>query len=139
MRYAPSGRNAVPDYLDTSAFVKLVRSEPESGALRAEIESGIALVSSALLIVEGRRAAARYGSLALGRARNALATITLLPLDDLTLENAADLQPAELRSLDAVHLAAAATIGDELERFYCYDMRLSEAAATAGFDVRHPA
>jgi predicted nucleic acid-binding protein len=129
----------VPDYLDTSGFIKLMRSEPESAALRAEIAGGDALVCSALLLVEGRRAAARYGPLARARARSALATITLLPLDDPTLEGAADLEPAELRSLDALHLAAAMSLGAELGRFYCYDHRLSAAAVTLGLEVSHPA
>jgi predicted nucleic acid-binding protein len=129
----------VPDYLDTSGFLKLVRSEPESSALRAEIASGDALVSSALLLVEGRRAAGRYGPLAFARARTALTTVTLLPLDDATLEQAADLEPAELRSLDALHLASAIGLGAELGRFYCYDHRLAAAAATLGVDVRQPA
>lgn len=82
----------MPDYLDTSAFIKLIRSEPESRALRAEIATSDALVSSALLLVEGRRAAVRYGALALDRARAALGTVTLLPLDDETLEIAADVR-----------------------------------------------
>lgn len=128
----------MPDYLDTSAFLKLVRSEPESRALRHEMVSGVGLVSSALLIVEGRRAAARYGPLALNRARSALTTITLLPLDDSTLESAAELKPHELRSLDALHLAAAVGLGDDLGRFYCYDARLSGAAIELGLEVRDP-
>lgn len=129
----------MPDYLDTSGFIKLVRSEPESLALRAEIAGGDALVSSALLVVEGRRAAARYGPLALARARSALTAITLLRIDDKTLEEAAALEPAELRSLDALHLAAALTLGAELGRFYCYDQQLSAAAEALGLDVRRPA
>ncbi len=128
----------MPDYLDTSAFIKLVRSEPESGALGAEIARGEPLVSSALLLVEGRRAAARYGPLALSRARAALPTITLLAIDDQTLEVAADLAPAQLRTLDALHLAAAVGLGDDLGRFYCYDAGLGGAAAAAGMDVRDP-
>ena len=126
------------DYLDTSAFIKLVRSEPESSALRAQIASGGALVSSALLLVEGRRAARRYGRLALGRTRTALTTITLLPIDDATLESAADIDPAELRSLDALHLAAATSLREDLARFYCYDARLSGAAAARGLEVHAP-
>ena len=129
----------MPDYLETSAFVKLVRSEPEGAALRGEIGDGRAIVSSALLLVEGRRAAARYGPLALARARSAVATITLLPLDDATLEVAAELEPPELRSLDALHLAAALSLGAELGRFYCYDRRLAAAAVTLGLEVSRPA
>jgi predicted nucleic acid-binding protein len=128
----------MPDYFDTSAFIKLVRSEPESRALRAEIAGGDALVSSALLVVEGRRAAARYGAVALVRANAALSTVTLLPLDDATLESAADLEPPELRSLDALHLASALSLGDDLGRFYCYDVRLATAGRTLGLDVRQP-
>ncbi len=127
------------DYLDTSAFIKLVRSEPESTALRADMRSGGQIVSSALLVVEGRRAAARYGPVASARARGALGAVTLLPLDDQTLERAAELTPPELRSLDALHLAAALTLGADLGRFYCYDDRLASAARTLGVDVRAPA
>jgi predicted nucleic acid-binding protein len=128
----------VPDYLDTSAFIKLVRSEPESHALRAEIATGDALVSSALLVVEGRRAASRYGALALVRARAALGAVTLLAIDDAVLEAAADLEPPELRSHDALHLAAALSLGDDLGRLYCYDDRLAAAAGARGVDVRRP-
>lgn len=128
----------VPDYLDTSAFIKLVRSEPESPALRAELGTGDALVSSVLLLVEGRRAAARYGPIALARARAALTTITLLPLDEPTLESAAGLEPTELRSLDALHLATASSLGQALTRFYCYDVRLAGAARARGLHVHGP-
>jgi predicted nucleic acid-binding protein len=125
-------------YLDTSAFVKLVRSEPGSHALRAAIASDDAVVSSMLLVVEGRRAAARYGPPAPTRARAALAAITLLAIDDDTVETAAALEPLALRSLDAVHLAAALSLGDELGGLYCYDRRLCAAAAAHGLDVRCP-
>jgi predicted nucleic acid-binding protein len=128
----------VPDYLDTSAFIKLVRAEPESRALRRDLGDGAELVSSALLRVEGRRAAARYGALAGRRARAALVAVTLIPLDDAVLDAAAELEPPELRSLDALHLAAALSIGDDLERFYCYDRRLVQVARSHGLDVRHP-
>lgn len=128
----------MPDYLDTSAFIKLVRSEPESPALHADLDARPSRVSSALLLVEGRRSAARYGAVALARARSSLTAISLVPLDDAVLDAAADLEPRELRSLDALHLATAITLGDDLERFYCYDPRLSAAAAALGIDVRAP-
>lgn len=128
----------MPDYLDTSGLIKLVRSEPESAQLREELAPAQELVSSALILVEGRRAAARYGKLALVRARSALATITLLPLDDVVLERAADLHPPELRSLDALHLATALELGADLGRFYCYDQRLADAAASLDIDVCSP-
>jgi len=127
----------LPDYLDTSAFIKLVRSEPESPALRREL-AGRELLSSALLIVEGRRAARRYGELAARRARAALTAITLLALDDPVLEAAAELDPAELRSLDALHLATVVSLGEDVDRLYCYDSRLTDAAQALGIAVSQP-
>jgi uncharacterized protein len=127
----------VPDYLDTSAFIKLVRSEPESAALRREL-IGRELLSSALLVVEGRRAARRYGELAVRRARAGLTAVTLLPLDYRILEAAADLDPAELRLLDALHLATVLSLGEDIERLYCYDTRLTDAAQALGIEVFQP-
>lgn len=127
----------MPDYLDTSAFIKLVLSEPESAALRRELGDGD-LLSSALLSVEGPRAARRYGSLAERRALVALTAVTLIPLDEPVLAAAAALEPAELRSLDALHLASALSLGADLARFYCYDARLAGAAAALGIEVRGP-
>jgi predicted nucleic acid-binding protein len=126
-------------YLDTSAFVKLVRSEPESHALRAELLAVEAeLVSSVLLSVEGRRAARRYGKLASIRAHTALTTITLLALDHPIIELAGDIEAVDLRSLDALHLATILSLGDDVERMYCYDSRLSGAARSLGIEVSRP-
>ncbi len=130
----------MPTYLDTSAFVKLVRSEPESHALREELhEVETELISSVLLSVEGRRAARRYGKLASVRANAALTTITLLALDQPIIEIAAELEPSELRSLDALHLATILSLGEDIERVYCYDSRLTSAARTFGVEVAQPA
>jgi predicted nucleic acid-binding protein len=129
----------LPAYLDTSAFVKLVRSEPESHALRDALRGAeMEVISSVLLSVEGRRAARRYGTLASVRANAALTTITLLTLDQPIIEIAADLEPAELRSLDALHLATILSLGDDVERVYCYDSRLTCAARTLGIEVAEP-
>ncbi len=127
----------MPDYLDTSAFIKLVRSEAESSALPRDL-AGRDLLSSALLVVEGRRAARRYGELAGTRARAALTAITLLPLDEPILDAASELNPLELRSLDALHLATVLSLGDDLERLYCYDERLAGAVQALGIEVTQP-
>lgn len=127
----------MPDYLDTSAFVKLVRSEPESRALRAEL-AGKELLSSVLLSVEARRAARRYGRLAISRTRAALAAVTLLPIDQPVVEAAGEIDPVELRSLDALHLATIVSLGDDVARVYCYDVRLSHAARARGIEVLEP-
>jgi uncharacterized protein len=48
------------------------------------------------------------------------------------------LTTAGLRSLDAIHLATALSLGDDVGAVFAYDTRLSEAAADAGLDVRAP-
>lgn len=130
----------MPTYLDTSAFIKLVRSEPASHALRDRLRlAETELVSSVLLSVEGRRAARRYGKLASSRASAALTTVTLLALDQPIIEVAGGLEPAELRSLDALHLATVLSLGDDIECLYCYDSRLTSAARALGIEVVEPA
>jgi predicted nucleic acid-binding protein len=45
----------------------------------------------------------------------------------------------EMRSLDAIHLAAAALIAPELTAMVTYDKRMAEGAALFGFPVVSPA
>jgi uncharacterized protein len=126
-------------YLDTSAAVKLVVGEPESRALskwaQAHAES---VVSSDLLRTELLRATRRGAPDQMTRARGVLDSITLLALPTATFERAAELEPAVLRSLDAVHLAAALSLGDELDGMVTYDERQAEAAALHGVSVIAP-
>jgi predicted nucleic acid-binding protein len=82
--------------------------------------------------------ARRYGELAARRARVALTAITLVPLDEAILQAAADLEPAGLRSLDALHLATAVSLGEDLGRLFCYDVRLKDAAQALGIEVSQP-
>ncbi len=125
-------------YVDTSAFVKLLRVEAETEALRDDLGE-TRLVSSALLGVEARRAAGRLGHDALVAALGLLERVTLLPLDAEVLERAATLEPPALRSLDALHLATALSVGAAHLTLYTYDGRLAESASSHGFAVRSPA
>ena len=72
------------------------------------------------------------------RARAGLTAVTLLPVDAAILTAAAELDPAERRSLDALHLATALSLGEDLARFYCYDARLAAAAQALGIEVSQP-
>jgi len=125
-------------YIDSSAIVKLVVRENESDALRAHIPDGRVLVSSAIAATEVLRATARHGEQAVETARAVLARIDLLALDEDILEAAGTLQPANLRSLDAIHLASAIALRGSVDEFLCYDDRLSAAAADAAFAVTMP-
>lgn len=125
-------------YLDTSAFVKLPLEESEHAALREELARWDGYVSSALLRVEAVRACARYGPEYAEQARAGLATIALLPVDDAILDAAASLAPATLRSLDAVHIATARSIGGDVGTMLVYDERMYDAARDAGLPVARP-
>ena len=67
-----------------------------------------------------------------------LAACTLLQFDELALRLAETVGPPELRSLDAIHLAAALSIGDYPDAFVTYDRRLASAARAIGLNVVAP-
>ncbi len=124
-------------YLDTSAFLKLVALEDESPRLRAWFSSHEGIWSSQLLHTEAMRSAARLGIDA-EVVEDALEAVSLVLPSVTTYATAARLQPWTLRSLDALHLATAMEIGDDLEGIVVYDERLSEAARAASLVVVAP-
>ena len=126
-------------YVDSSALVKLVVREAESAALRRYLARRRPLVSSALARTEVARALLPLGSEALRRGRDVLARVDLLRVNDRILDAAGSMLPADLRSLDAIHLASAAQLGSDLRSFVTYDERLAKAAADRGFRVARPA
>jgi uncharacterized protein len=131
--------NAEVAYLDTSAAVKLLMTERESPALRKWLRRRPERASAALLRVELVRVVRRAGFPRLiPEARRLLAGIHLIRLDDALLERAADLDPTELRSLDSIHLAAAASLGDDLAAVVSYDDRLLAAATSLGLPTATP-
>jgi len=126
-------------YLDTSAFVKLVVVESESAALGARLRRWPVRASATLLRTEAARALRRSGNDHLvGQARRLFQGLALIRLDEPMLDRAGDLHPADLRSLDAVHLAAALSIGPDLAVLLTYDDRLRAAAVAQGLDVESP-
>ncbi len=125
-------------YLDSSAIVKLVVREPESSALRRFLRTQQERVSCALARTEVLRAVRHLGPTVATRARRILRRIDLIRLDDSLLDAAGMLDPRILRSLDAVHLAAAQLIAPELDAIVTYDRRLAEGALLLGFPVAAP-
>ena len=97
-------------------------------------------VSSALARVEVLRAARRAAipPRSVRRAEQVLERIALVRLDDEVLEKAALLRPLELRSLDALHLATALSLGRDLGAFLTYDPRLERAARSLRLAVVAP-
>jgi len=113
-------------------------SEPETDALRAELANRGVPISCDLAKVEVVRASAAALPDGARRAQRILRGMRLLRLDDALLQRAADLRPATLRSLDAIHLAAALSLGSGLSTLITYDARLVQAAAAAGVIVTTP-
>ncbi len=84
--------------------------------------------------IEVRRVAARAGA----DPAEVLVPLSLVLLDDRVQRLAATVGSASLRSLDAIHLATALSLGDDLGGFCCYDRRLAADAEAAGLTVVSP-
>jgi predicted nucleic acid-binding protein len=125
-------------YLDASAAVKLVVSEPESASVRQFLASQLTRVSSRVLDVELMRAVARASPGALDQAQALLDVTEFVELNVAITERAARLEPGGLRSLDAIHLASALVLGDDLDAFITYDARQADAARALGLAVGVP-
>jgi predicted nucleic acid-binding protein len=119
--------------------VKLVVVEPESAALRRFLTRWPERTSATLLRTEAVRALRRSGHDGrVGAARRLLGAMRLVRIDEPLLDRAGDLDPRELRSLDAVHLATALAIGPDLGVLLTYDERLGDAARQQGLIVQSP-
>jgi predicted nucleic acid-binding protein len=126
-------------YLDSSALVKLAIEEPESGALRGHLRRRKVLVSSALSRTEVLRALLLEGDEGVERGRAVLARVELIRVNDRVLNAAGLLQPPDVRSLDAIHLATAHELGSDLGQVISYDERMVEAAKRLGLKTASPA
>jgi predicted nucleic acid-binding protein len=127
-------------YLDASALVKLVVSEPETSALTGFLADREGRVTSRISAVEVGRAGRRAGSAIIAeRAEGALRSIAFIELSPEIARLAGQLDPPTLRSLDAVHVASAVSLGADAGPFVAYDIRLTEAAVAAGLEVTAPA
>lgn len=127
-------------YLDTSALVKLVLPEAESEALIEFLEDHPIRISSipsrTELIRAFRRSTAAPAGF--GQLQIVLRELNYVDVDEDLVENAGRLAPPSLRSLDALQLASALTVRDEIAAFVAYDKRLQDAALLVGLEVRAP-
>jgi len=125
-------------YLDSSAIVKLAVREPESLALRRYVRRRQPVVSSALARTEVLRALLPAGDEAVTRGHGVLQRIDLVRVNDRILNAAGLLRPPGLRSLDAIHLATAQELGNELRVLVTYDDRMAMAAKQLGYRIVQP-
>lgn len=124
-------------YVDTSAAAKLLVDEAESVALAMTLDTGEAeLASGVLLETELRRLAERVPNLTQSAVTQVLAGITIVEMPASLFREAGLLAGASLRSLDALHLAAAIRLG--VDAVVTYDIRMADAAHALGFEVLTP-
>jgi uncharacterized protein len=125
-------------YLDTSAALKLLVEEAESDALARAIDrEGPDLVACWLLETEMRRAAHREPALTQQAVTELLEGIDLYEVPSALFREAGLLAGTQLRSLDALHLAAAVRIG--VDRVVTYDARMAGSAEFLGINTVAPA
>lgn len=123
-------------YVDSSALAKLLLPGSESDALRAYLDDRGRVASSVIVGVEVRRAVRRVRPDLREDVERVLAAPVQVELAAAILMTAVALDPPEVRSLDAIHIALA--LGDELEAVVTYDARMAEAARAAGLRVDAP-
>jgi uncharacterized protein len=127
-------------YIDTSAAMKLLVSEPETTALQqffARRTPADHAVASMLLHTELHCAARRHPDIVpIDSVNLVLDAISLVDIrrGDLI---AAPTMPGALRSNDAIHLAVAARLSADV--VLTYDAELARAAEVLGLEVAAPA
>ena len=125
-------------YLDSSAIVKLAIEERESAPLRRHLRRRGPLTSSALARAEVLRALLDEGEAGIARGRAVLSRLNLVRVNDRVLNTAGLLLPPELRSLDAIHLATALDLREDIHQLVTYDERMVDAAKTLGLRTSSP-
>ena len=124
-------------YVDASAFVKLVIGEPESDAL-GDALAGLTMTSSAILEVEAALVVRRRQPRSFNAVRRLLGSVRLVDVERAIRRAAGDLEDPGLRSLDAIHLATALSLGEHCGAFFAYDDRMIAAARAHGLTVTVP-
>jgi predicted nucleic acid-binding protein len=122
-------------YLDSSAIVKLVLEELGSNELRGAVREA-ALFTSRVAVVEVLKAVGRIDPDA--DAATVFEAFGFVELDEALAWEAAGTGRPALRALDAIHVASALLLGDEIDAFVTYDDRQAAAAREAGLAVRSP-
>jgi predicted nucleic acid-binding protein len=128
-------------YVDSSALLKRYVEEPDSETADSLLRSDPSLLTARHTIVEVRRNLARLlGGRTLAAARSSFArdldVLSIVELDDVTCEAAAAVaEVTGVRTLDALHLAAAQRIGGPAVPFLTFDVRRAQAARELGLTV----
>jgi predicted nucleic acid-binding protein len=131
----------VTTYVDSSALLKRYVAESDSDVADELLAADTTLVTARHTVVEVRRNLARLlAGDDLARARAAFAAdldaLSIAELDADACGMAASIAEASgVRTLDALHLAAAQRVSEPGMRFLTFDIRQAHAARALGLDV----
>lgn len=127
-------------YLDTSALLKLLYREDETPALLAWLDERAdrALLTSVIGRLEVVRSVGRLGEVDPERVGDLLDGLDLVEMTPRVLSRAETIGDGRLRTLDAIHLASATEVADDLSALVCYDRRLFAAATASGLPTIAP-
>ena len=119
--------------------MKLVVDERESSALRDLLERDPDQLASAIVEVEVVRAVRQVAPELVPQAQRVVSQLAVVEVTEPIRMQAALLDPVRLRSLDALHLATALEVGDDLDGIVTYDTRMAGAAKSFDLAVLAPA
>lgn len=128
-------------YVDSSALLKRYVAEADSAVADDLLAADAILVTARHTVVEVRRNLARLlagRDLAYARAAFMadLGALSIVELDADTCGIAASIAEASgVRTLDALHLAAAQRVAEPGVRFLTFDVRQAQAARALGLEV----
>jgi uncharacterized protein len=127
-------------YLDASALVKLMRPEPETDALVEALAQWPVRIASEIVVVELACTARRLGGGELTERAAAIADgLHLVPFSAAIRERAVTTTfDPPLRALDAIHLATALELTEDLDALVAYDDHLCRAATAERLEVHQP-
>jgi len=125
-------------YLDASALVTNVLKRAHVWALRAHLREHAAakLVTSTVGLIETVRNCDRVGSFP-NLMGQLLRDYTEFELTAEIRDRAAQL-PGRIKALDAIHVATAEMLGEELISFITYDRRMAHVARSRELPVASP-
>lgn len=125
-------------YLDASALVTFVTERPNFSELHAFLVAGSAFpaATSTVGLIETVRNCDRIGSFP-----NLMARL-LRDYDELEItpeiRDRAVTVPGGLKALDAIHVATAEVVAENLRAFVTYDRRMAAVARARGLPVASP-
>lgn len=125
-------------YLDASAMVTYVTRRANFAALHEFVSSrpGIRMASSTVGLIETVRNCDRLGSFP-NLMTHLLRDYSELEVTGEIRDKAADL-PGGLRTLDAIHVVTAESLGENLTTLITYDRRMANVARSRGLPVASP-